>query len=208
MDAKTIMARMVSNRSGLSFKDIYGRDFEKDDWNAFNDARRFIHQAPVYMQCGMKLTTQQIRAFATKSVKQHGARIVFIDYLQFVKHARAENQRLAVASTCQEFRVLAQDLQVPVVCLAQLNRDAASDRPRVSNLKETGSIEEDSDIIVLIDRKIDGEKQKSYTIMDAKSGTKREVDMDNEAVIIVAKDRNGPKYVSAAPFSDKNMRFG
>jgi replicative DNA helicase len=140
-----------------------------------------------------------LRAKARRMTARHGIKLVIVDYLQLLTyHGRSENRQMEITYISQALKHLARELQVPILALSQLNRsvDARVDkRPVMSDLRESGSIEQDADVILFLYRE-------AYYEKDAAGGSE-----NNTAEVLVAKQRNGPTGKVKLLFFPQFMRF-
>lgn len=137
-----------------------------------------IKRSQIYIENNRNLTSVILRSSARRLVNQYGVKMIAIDYLQLIKTPASSEQRyVALGEISRQLKLLAIELNIPIVVLSQLNRTTEEQkRPRISNLRESGAIEQDSDVVLLIHRE-------NYY----KAGTP-----DDEADIIIGKNRNGP----------------
>jgi replicative DNA helicase len=144
------------------------------------------------------LTASQLRAKVRRLKARYGLGIVFIDYLQLVRLGeKSENRNLELSAISASLKDLAKDLDIPVVVLSQLSRDAArtNRRPALHDLRDSGALEQDADLVMLIHRPNQGD--------DAKR-----MDDGEDVEIIIAKQRNGPVGVVKLHWIAEQMRFG
>ena len=146
-----------------------------------------LSKAPIFIDDTPGMTPLEMRAKARRLQSQHGIKAIFIDYLQLMSlGGRVESRQNESATISRQLKALARELDVPVVVLSQLNRAAEQredHRPRMSDLRESGSIEQDADVIMLIHRE------------DYYHRHEAEYEQNNQAEIIIAKQRNGPTGV-------------
>ncbi len=131
-------------------------------------------------------TVYQVRNGIRRNSRENPVRLVVIDYLQLMKAPRAENRQVAVAEVSRELKALARELSLPVVVLAQLNRQVegrANNKPQMSDLRESGALEQDADVVLLLHR------EEYY---NPKATDEKGESVQGKAQIIVAKQRNGP----------------
>jgi replicative DNA helicase len=153
----------------------------------------------MYIDDSPMLTALQLRAKARRLKAQHDIQCVFIDYLQLMSyHGRADNRQEQITEISRGIKALARELEVPVVCAAQLNRgpaDRDSHRPRMSDLRESGSIEQDADVVMLLHCE------------DYYHRGEPDYMNNNVTELIVAKQRNGPTGIIKLTFLPNCTRF-
>ena len=154
-----------------------------------------IADAPLYINDGALLSLPALRARVRNLVRTKGLRLVIIDYLQLMQAPRAESRQQAVAELSRGLKLLARDFDITVVILCQLNRgpeQRTEKRPQVSDLRESGAIEQDADIVILLHRE---------------DASDTESPRAGEADLIVGKHRNGPTATITAAFQGHYARF-
>ena len=170
----------------------------ESDWPKISDAIGRLGDAPIYIDDNPNVTVMDIRAKARRLKAREGLGVVVVDYLQLMTgHARsrAENRQVEVSEISRGLKVLARELDIPVVALSQLSRNLEmrqDKRPVLADLRESGSIEQDADVVMFIYR------DEVYNPDSPDRGT---------AEIIVAKHRNGPTGVTQLAFMDHHTRF-
>jgi len=167
------------------------------DWPKISSAIGRLGEAPVFIDDNPRVTVMDIRAKARRMKAKEGLGLVVIDYLQLMTghSGRFENRQVEVSEISRGLKVLARELEVPVLALSQLSRNLEmrqDKRPVLADLRESGSIEQDSDVVVFIYR------DEVYNADSPDRGT---------AEIIVAKHRNGPTGVSQLAFLPHYTRF-
>jgi len=155
-----------------------------------------VADAPLFIDDSPHLTMMEIRAKARRLKQRHGLRLVVLDYLQLMSSPRkVENRQQEVSEISRSMKLLAKELEVPVVALSQLNRNAeqrADRKPQISDLRESGSLEQDADMVILLHR------EDAY---------ERESPRAGEADLIIAKHRNGPTDTVTVAFQGHYSRF-
>ena len=150
----------------------------------------------MYIDDSPNLTMMEIRAKARRLKQRHDLRLVVIDYIQLMTSGKkVESRQLEVSEFSRQLKLLAKELDVPVVALSQLNRgpeQRTDKKPMLSDLRESGSIEQDADVVLLVHR------EDMY---------ERESPRAGEADIIIAKHRNGPTATVAVAFQGRYSRF-
>lgn len=169
----------------------------EDDWNRISQAIGRLAAAPIWMDDNPNLTIMEIRAKARRLKSQVGdLGMVIVDYLQLMTgRGSAENRQVEVSEMSRGLKILARELECPVVALSQLSRQLemrADKRPMLADLRESGSIEQDSDVVMFIYRD---------DVYNADSPDR------GQAEVIVAKHRNGPTGVCRLAFLEQYTRF-
>ncbi len=191
----------ITNRLLCSFGQVdathmrNGR-LQERDWLRINQAVARLGDAPLYVDDSPNLTVMDIRAKARRLASRQPLGLVVVDYLQLMTgRNQAENRQVEVSEISRGLKILARELEVPVVALSQLSRNLemrADKRPVLADLRESGSIEQDADVVLFIYR------DEVYNQASEDRGT---------AEIIVAKHRNGPTGVTRLAFIEKYARF-
>jgi len=165
------------------------------DWKAFTAASVTIAKWPLYINDKSGITVAEIKAISRRWKKKHGIKILFIDYLQLIGSRRGVDRREAVDEISRDLKSLARDLEIPVVVLAQLNRELDKDKnrkPRLSDLRESGQIEQDGDAIFFLYKAKEQPEDGATTNVNA----------------YLAKQRNGPAGVDVRlVFTPKHTHF-
>ncbi len=205
MSKSSIAQRMLSARSGLSSHDMRSGRLSEEGYRRLADAAIELEHAPIYIDDTPGLSIFGLRTRARRLVAQHGVKAIFIDYLQLmsVPGAAKESRQVEVSAISRGVKALARELNVPVVCLSQLNRGPESrgdNRPRMSDLRESGSIEQDADVVMLLHRE-------AYYHVGDRDWEMDNADKLNVAEIIIAKQRNGPTDVVKLIWDAKSTRF-
>jgi replicative DNA helicase len=153
-----------------------------------------LENAPIYVDDTPGMTVLELRAKARRLAIRHQIEAVFVDYMQLMYLPRAESRQQEIAEISRGLKALARDLAVPVVAMAQLNRSPEGregHRPRMSDLRESGAIEQDADVVVLLHRDCYYNPDKNPGVAEA----------------IIAKQRNGPTGTVQLHFNEKFTRF-
>jgi len=152
--------------------------------------------APLFIDDTPAMSAMELRSKARRLKQRHGIKAVFVDYLQLMHSPKAENRQVEIAGISRGLKSLARELNIPVIAMAQLNRmpEGRSDkRPLMSDLRESGAIEQDADVVLLIHRE-EYYKPEDETVKGA-------------AEIIIAKQRNGPTGLITLSFNKRLTRF-
>jgi replicative DNA helicase len=157
-----------------------------------------LAKAPIWVDDSPGLTILELRAKARRLKLQHDIKCVMIDYMQLMDNPGPESQQQQISEISRGIKAVARELSIPVICLSQLNRASEGrdgHRPRMSDLRESGSIEQDADVIMLLHRE-------DYYRM-----SEPDFQPDNIAEVIIAKQRNGPTGTVKLTFLNKSTRF-
>ncbi len=166
-----------------------------EDWNRLAVTMGRIAEMPLIVNDFGHLTVEEIHAESRRLIEAHGVRLIVVDYLQLLRPARRSDRHVEVAEISRGLKLMARDLEVPVVVASQLNRaaEARADKvPQLSDLRESGAVEQDSDIVILIHRPDMNDK------LSPRAG---------EADLMVVKHRNGPTATVTVAFQGHYSRF-
>ncbi len=157
MSAEQLTNKMISSIGNIPFSDIRTGKLKEDAWSKLSSAVQQIKDSPLFIDDRSALDVSQIHRTAKKLAKKVDLKLIVIDYLQLAKAKGADGRINEIGQISGAFKALAKDLKVPVVCLSQLNRDlekrsATDKRPRSSDLRESGAIEQDADMIAMLYR--------------------------------------------------------
>lgn len=172
-----------------------------------------LSSAPLLVDDSADLTMLELRARARMAFRRYQIRAIFVDYLQLLRLPRAESRQVEVATISRGLKALAKDLNVPVVAMAQLNRNPEDksrrgNRPRMSDLRESGAIEQDADVIALLHRESYYRQNPIVAAGDEDGGRVEGEDPDeNVAELILAKQRNGPIGTIRLHWNKQYTRF-
>jgi replicative DNA helicase len=176
-----LVQRMLSSEANVELQKIRTGDLTESEWIKLVQSARPLSQAPIFIDDTPGLTVTQMRSKARRLKMEHGLGMIIIDYLQLMSGSgRVENRQQEISEISRSLKALARELQVPVVTLSQLSRapEARTDhRPMLSDLRESGAIEQDADLVAFLYRD-------EYYNPDTEK--------KNIAEVIIAKQRNGP----------------
>ena len=181
MSKEQLGGRLISGLSGIPAKRVVRYDIYGHEWGAFSDAEAEIVNVPLYIDDTGGLSVEEIQSRARRWKKTYGLGLLLIDYIQYVGTNKGKGSREQdISHISRSLKGLAKELKIPVVALSQLNRSLEyrdEKRPKLSDLRESGSIEQDADVVLIIYR------QEVYT-QDPEDSGKSEV--------LIRKQRNGP----------------
>jgi replicative DNA helicase len=206
MSKNAIVQRLLSARAGVSGQHLRGgHAISKAELDRIGIAADDLKHAPIYIDDLPNLTVLNLRARARRMVAQYGVKVIMIDYLQLMSApgSARESRQVEVSAISRGVKALARELNIPVVCLSQLNRASEQregNRPRMADLRESGSIEQDADVILLLHR------EDYYHVQD-EDWKIENPDKVGVAEVIVAKQRNGPTDVVKLKWDPRTTRF-
>jgi replicative DNA helicase len=181
MGRSEITMRLLSAEAQILLSRLRTGQMTDPDWNRLARRMGEIAQAPLFIDDSPNMSMMEIRAKARRLKQRHDLKLVVVDYLQLMTSPkRVENRQQEVAEMSRSLKLLAKELEIPVVAISQLNRGAEQrqdKRPQMSDLRESGAIEQDADMVILLHR------EDAYEKESPRAG---------EADLIVAKHRNGP----------------
>ena len=191
-----IMMRLFSAEAGVALQNMRSGHMTDQDWTRLARRSSELAEAPLFIDDSPNLTMMEIRAKARRLRQRNDLQLIVIDYLQLMTSGkRVESRQQEVSEFSRAMKLLAKELEVPVVALSQLNRgpeQRTDKKPMLSDLRESGSIEQDSDMVILVHR------PDLYEPETERAG---------EADLILAKHRNGPTATVAVAFQGRYSRF-
>jgi replicative DNA helicase len=196
MNHLEITQRLLCSEARVDSSRVRNGRLHEADWPKIVEAIGKLGEAPLFIDDNPNLTIMEIRAKARRLKSREGLSLIVVDYLQLMSgRDAAENRQVEVSEISRGLKILARELSVPVVALSQLSRNLearADKRPVLADLRESGSLEQDADVVLFIYR------DEVYN---------KESDQKGIAEIIIAKHRNGPTGVTQLAFLDHYTRF-
>ena len=187
MPSEQIGLRMLCSASNINMQRVRSGMLTDDEWVKIGDTINDLSHARVYIDDTPSLTPSQLRSRCRRLMMEQGLDLIVIDYLGLMgTDKRVENRQLEVSEISRQLKAIALELKIPVLACAQLSRANASrtdKRPMLSDLRDSGSIEQDADVVLFLHR------EGYYASAAAEDGPKPD---DNEGEVIIAKQRNGP----------------
>jgi len=200
MGRQQLAERFLCSYSGIDAQLVRKGMLSTDHYQKLVEACGVVSEAPIYIDDTAALTPLEIRAKARRLRSSYGIRCILVDYLQLMHIGtnRVESRQQEISAISRYLKSLARELNAPVVVLSQLNRSPEGregHRPRMSDLRESGSIEQDADVVMLLHRE------------DYYHRGEEGYEADNTAEVIIAKQRNGPTGTVKLTFREKCTRF-
>ncbi len=199
MSKQQLAQRLLCSRSQVDSQRLRRNMLSEDDWQKLQIAVGQLGEAPLFIDDTPGLSLLALRAKARRIAARHHVKLVVIDYLQLMSGAKADSREQEVSSISRGIKSMARELNVPVICLSQLNRGPESregHKPRMSDLRESGSIEQDADTVLMLHRE------------DYYHRGEDGYAEDNSAELIISKQRNGPTGTIKLHFNSATTRFG
>ena len=205
MSNEQLALRMLCGRARISQQRLRARKLRTEEWQKLTFAGGPLSEAPIFIDDSATLSALEIRAKARRLKSQHDISLIIVDYIQMVHGSgRFENRQQEMASISLSLKALAKELEIPVIACSQLSRQVeqrgGEKRPQLSDLRESGAIEQDADVVMFIYR------PEHYFLHLEKTDPKY-LEVEGKAEIIVAKQRNGPTGVVYLTFLKEFARF-
>jgi replicative DNA helicase len=196
MGRNEIAMRLMSAEASIQLQDLRRGTLRDEQWSKIASVLGPLNESPLFIDDSPNMSLMEIRAKCRRLKQQHDLKLVVLDYLQLMSSGKkVESRQQEVSEFSRALKLLAKELQVPVIALSQLNRGSEQrqdKRPMVSDLRESGSIEQDADMVILLHR------EDVYNKESPRAG---------EADILVAKHRNGPTKDIVVAFQGHYSRF-
>jgi replicative DNA helicase len=196
MGRSEIAMRLLSAEAAVPLQHMRKGTVHANDWTTIAQTRGRINDAPLYIDDSPNMTLVEIRAKCRRLKQRVGLKMVIIDYLQLMTSGKkVESRQQEVSEFSRALKLLAKELEVPVIAISQLNRgpeQRADKKPALSDLRESGSLEQDADMVILLHR------ESAYEAENPRAG---------EADLIIAKHRNGPTRTITVGFHGHFSRF-
>ncbi|MBQ2048186.1 MAG: replicative DNA helicase [Schwartzia sp.] len=198
MSKEQLAQRMLCSEGGIDSQRLRNGDMKDEDWEHVIAAADRLTYAPVFIDDTPGITVMELRSKARRIKAEHGLSMVIIDYLQLMSgkgSKNGDNRQQEISEISRSLKALARELKVPVIALSQLSRSVESrqvKRPMLSDLRESGSLEQDADIVMFLYREDYYDK---------------ETEQQNVTEVIVAKHRNGPIDTVRLYFDKEFTRF-
>ncbi len=198
MSKQQLAQRMMCSRAQIDAQRVRKGLLTPNEFRKLAQMVNEMHKMPIWVDDAPGLTILELRAKCRRLKQQHDIKAVMIDYMQLMDNPGPESRQQQISEISRGIKAVARELNVPVVALSQLNRASEGrdgHRPRMSDLRESGSIEQDADVIALLHRE------------DYYRQTEPDFVPDNIAEVIIAKQRNGPTGTVKLTFDNKTTTF-
>jgi len=198
MSKQQLAQRMLCSRGQIDAHKLRKGMLNSQEYTKLASVVGELAKAPIWVDDSPGLRPLELRAKARRLKLQHDIKCIVVDYMQLMDNPGRENRQQEISEISRGIKAVARELSIPVICLSQLNRASEGrdgHRPRMSDLRESGSIEQDADVIMLLHRE-------DYYRM-----SEPDFQPDNIAEVIIAKQRNGPTGTIKLTFLNKTTRF-
>ncbi len=215
MSAEQLAARVLSEASEVPSEQIRRGDMTETEFRRFVEAAKTLEACPLYIDDTPALPIAQLAARARRLKRTHGLDALFVDYLQLVRPTSAKDSRVnEVSEITQGLKAIAKELDIPVVALSQLSRQVENredKRPQLSDLRESGSIEQDADVVMFVFREEyykEREKPSDHELEKMAQWQEEMEKLHGRAEIVIGKQRHGPIGTVELSFEGRFTRFG
>ena len=205
MSAVQLVKRILSNVCEIDGQTLKSGRLKDPEWKRLLTKSAELNEVPLYINDTPSLSVFELRSKARRLVREHGVELIIIDYLQLMNASGMGfgNREQEVSMISRNLKMLAKELRIPIIALSQLNRgvenrqgDANSKRPQLSDLRESGAIEQDADIVILLDRSMNEE--------EAAREKRPDIGVTN---LIIAKNRSGSLADISLTFVGSSTKF-
>ncbi len=196
MSTAQLAQRLVCSHTGIDSQRLRRHQISEQEHRRLLDACAAFEQAPLFIDDTPGMTAMELRSKARRLKQKTDLQAIYVDYMQLMHVPKSESRQVEISTISRSLKSLGRELNIPIIALAQLNRMAEGrqdKRPLMSDLRESGAIEQDADVIMLIHR------EEYYKPEDES--------VRNQAEIIIAKQRNGPTGIVTLHFDRKLTKF-
>ncbi|MEL6467163.1 MAG: replicative DNA helicase [Pseudomonadota bacterium] len=213
MSAEQLAARILSEAAEVPSENIRRGDMTEAEFRRFVDAAKQLEACPLYIDDTPAIPIAQLAARARRLKRTHGLDVLMVDYLQLVRGG-ADNRVQEIAEISMGLKAIAKELNIPVIALSQLSRQVENredKRPQLSDLRESGSIEQDADVVMFVFREEYYKEREKPGDHDLEAMAKWQEEMERlhgRAEVIIGKQRHGPIGTVDLSFEGRFTRFG
>jgi len=215
MSAEQLAARILSEASEVPSEQIRRGDMTEGEFRRFVEAAKQLESCPLFIDDTPALPISQVAARARRLKRTHGLDALFVDYLQLLRGTgRSENRVNEISEITQGLKAIAKELNIPVIALSQLSRQVESredKRPQLSDLRESGSIEQDADVVMFVFREEyykEREKPGDHELEKMAQWQEEMERLHGKAEVVIGKQRHGPIGTVDLSFEGRFTRFG
>jgi replicative DNA helicase len=197
MSQQQLVVRMLAAEANVEFQKLRTGFLSEGDWPRLTIAAGSLSESEIFIDDTPGISVLELRAKARRLKAEHGVGLVMIDYLQLMQgRGKSENRQQEISEISRSLKGLAKELSIPVIACSQLSRSPEGrpdKRPQLSDLRESGAIEQDADLVIFLYREEYYDRE-----MSSKAG---------EAEVIIGKQRNGPTTTIPLAFRANHMKF-
>lgn len=203
MSKEQVVQRMLSSEAEVDSNRLRTGFLRESDWPKLTNAAGRLSEAPIFIDDSAAMSVMELRAKARRLKAEQNIGLMVIDYLQLISgRLRSENRQQEVSEICRALKAMAKELKVPVVTLSQLARrteDREQGKPKLSDLRESGAIEQDADVVMFLYR---------VEYSRGRKGVTGDTELDTRMTVDIAKQRNGPTGMVELAFLREYVKFG
>ncbi|MCA0961105.1 replicative DNA helicase [Salipiger bermudensis] len=213
MSAEQLAGRILAEASEISSHKIRQGDMDEKEFRRFVEAAKDLEACPLFIDDTPALPISQVAARSRRLKRTHGLDLIIVDYLQLLR-GTADNRVQEIAEISMGLKAIAKELNIPVIALSQLSRQVESrddKRPQLSDLRESGSIEQDADVVMFVFREeyyVEREKPSDDRLDEMAAWQERMSRLHAKAEVIIGKQRHGPIGTVELSFESQFTRFG
>ena len=213
MSAEQLAGRILAEASEISSHKIRQGDLDEGEFRRFVDAAKALESCPLFIDDTAAIPIAQLAARARRLKRTHGLDLLIVDYLQLVR-GTSDNRVQEIGEISMGLKAIAKELDIPVLALSQLSRQVESredKRPQLSDLRESGSIEQDADVVMFVFREeyyVEREKPSDEKLDEMADWQERMSRLHGKAEVIIGKQRHGPIGTVELSFESEFTRFG
>lgn len=213
MSAEQLAGRILAEASEISSHKIRQGDMDEGEFRRFVDAAKELEACPLFIDDTAAIPISQLAARARRLKRTHGLDLLIVDYLQLVR-GTSDNRVQEIGEISMGLKAIAKELNIPVIALSQLSRQVESrddKRPQLSDLRESGSIEQDADVVMFVFREeyyVEREKPSDEKLEEMAEWQERMSRLHGKAEVIIGKQRHGPIGTVELSFESQFTRFG
>ncbi|CUH77009.1 replicative DNA helicase [Tropicibacter naphthalenivorans] len=213
MSAEQLASRILAEASEISSHKIRQGDMDEKEFRRFVEAAKALEACPLFIDDTPALPISQVAARSRRLKRTHGLDLIIVDYLQLLR-GTADNRVQEIAEISMGLKAIAKELNIPVIALSQLSRQVESredKRPQLSDLRESGSIEQDADVVMFVFREeyyVEREKPGEHELDKMAEWQERMSRLHAKAEVIIGKQRHGPIGTVELAFESQFTRFG
>ncbi len=205
MSAESLALRLLCSRAKVSQQKLRAGKLKNEEWSRLSSFGGALSEAPIFIDDSPTLTALEMRAKARRLKAQFHIELLIVDYIQMMHTSgRYENRQQEIASISRAMKILAKELEIPIIACSQLSRmveqRGGEKRPQLSDLRESGAIEQDADVVMFVYRP-------EHYLAHVEKTDPKYIEVEGKAEIIVAKQRNGPTGVANLTFIKDFARF-